>query len=114
MGISFDETRMQKLFTEVRDAAYAIIARKGYTNTAIGVAIVRLVAAILDDQRSVLPVSRRLKGEYGLAGICLSMPSVIGRQGVEGAVLPPLSATELEGLERSAAIIGQELGGIAL
>jgi L-lactate dehydrogenase len=114
MGITFDETRMRRLFEEVRDAAYAIIARKGYTNTAIGVAIVRLVAAILDDQRSVLPVSRRLKGEYGLADICLSMPSVIGRRGVEGAVLPPLAATELEGLERSAAVIGQELGGIEL
>ncbi|MEJ2642233.1 MAG: L-lactate dehydrogenase [Desulfosarcinaceae bacterium] len=114
MEIPFDENRMRQLFEAVRDAAYAIIVRKGYTNTAIGVAIVRLVAAILDDQRSVLPVSRRLNGEYGLTDICLSIPSVIGRQGVEGAILPPLDATELEGLERSAAVIGHELGGIAL
>jgi L-lactate dehydrogenase len=68
-GYSYSEPlqfcRWRDWHETVRDAAYAIIARKGYINTAIGVAIVRLVAAILDDQRSVLPVSRHLSGEYG-------------------------------------------------
>ena len=93
---------MQRLFTQVRDAAYTIIDRKGYTNTAIGMAIVRLAAAVLYDQRSVLPVSRMLNGEYGLHDVCLSIPSVIGINGVEAAVTPDLDAAEMQALRHSA------------
>ncbi len=114
MGIPFDHAGMQTLFEAVRDAAYAIIARKGYTNTAIGTAILRLVAAILDDRKSVLPVSRRVTGEYGLEKVCLSIPSVIGRNGVEGAILPPLDAEEDRRLRASAAVIARGLADISL
>ncbi|MDJ0721837.1 MAG: L-lactate dehydrogenase [Desulfobacterales bacterium] len=96
------QEEMDRLFTQVRDAAYTIIDRKGYTNTAIGMAIVRLAEAVLDDQKRVLPVSRMLNGEYGLSDVCLSIPSVVGIDGVEGAVLPPLNADELQALRHSA------------
>ncbi len=98
----WQQAEMERLFTQVRDAAYTIIDRKGYTNTAIGMAIVRLAEAVLDDQRSVLPVSRILNGEYGLSEVCLSIPSVIGINGVEGAVMPKLDVAELEALRYSA------------
>jgi len=88
LGRPFDRERMQQIFEEARRAAYAIIERKGYTNTAIGVVIARLVEAILDDEKSVLPVSVRLNGEYGIRDVCLSIPCVIGLQGIEGRVLP--------------------------
>jgi L-lactate dehydrogenase len=51
---------MNRLFQQVRSAAYEIIDRKGYTNTAIGTAIVRLVESLLEDQKSMLTVSRML------------------------------------------------------
>lgn len=110
----FDRKRMQQLFEEARQAAYAIIERKGYTNTAIGVVIARLVEAILNDEKSVLPVSVRLNGEYGIRDVCLSIPCVIGLQGTEGRVLPELAPDELEGLHRSAEILQHSLRALSL
>lgn len=110
----FDRKRMQQLFEEARQAAYAIIERKGYTNTAIGVVIARLVEAILNDEKSVLPVSVRLNGEYGIRDVCLSIPCVIGLQGIEGRVLPELAPDELEGLHRSAEILQHSLRALSL
>ncbi len=101
-GISFDRSKMQLLFEEVRDAAYEIIERKGYTNTAIGMAIVKLVEAVLGDQKSVLPVSRMLTGEYGIHDVCISVPTVVGIDGVQSAIVPDLNSTELEALHHSA------------
>ncbi len=114
LGRPFDRERMQQIFEEARRAAYAIIERKGYTNTAIGVVIARLVEAILDDEKSVLPVSVRLNGEYGIRDVCLSIPCVIGLQGIEGRVLPELASDELEGLRRSAEILQQSLRALSL
>jgi len=114
LGRPFDRERMQQIFEEARRAAYAIIERKGYTNTAIGVVIARLVEAILDDEKSVLPVSVRLNGEYGIRDVCLSIPCVIGLQGIEGRVLPELAPDELEGLRRSAEILQQSLRELSL
>jgi L-lactate dehydrogenase len=114
MGKPFDEDEMNRLFEKVRNAAYEIIARKGFTNTAIGMVIVRLVESILEDQKSVFPVSRMLRGEYGLRDVCLSVPSVVGINGLEAAVLPTLSDAELEGLRRSAEVLKESVKGIRI
>ena len=113
-GKPFQPDEMDRLFDEVRNAAYEIIDRKGYTNTAIGMAIVRLVQAVLDDQKSVLPVSRMLSGEYGLSDVCLSIPSVIGIHGVEDAILPALSDKELGELHHSARVLKESISGIQI
>lgn len=114
LGKEFVQAEMDHLFESVRNAAYEIIARKGYTNTAIGSAIARLVDAVLDDQCSVLPVSRQLNGHYGIRDVCLSIPSVIGQHGLTGVLLPELSGTEMEGLRHSAAMLRESLQGIRL
>jgi L-lactate dehydrogenase len=113
LGKPFQADEMNLLFEQVRDAAYEIIDRKGYTNTAIGVAIVRLVEAVLDDQKSVLPVSRMLNGEYGLEDVCLSIPSVIGINGLEDAILPALNDAELDALRHSAQTLSTSIDGIS-
>jgi L-lactate dehydrogenase len=114
LGKPFDADLMAQLFESVRNAAYEIISRKGYTNTAIGSAIARLVDAVLDDERSILPVSHRLTGQYGLDEVCLSIPSIVGRNGTTDALLPRLSADELEGLQHSAAVLQESLQGLDL
>lgn len=114
LGKPFDADKMNRLFQQVRNAAYEIIERKGYTNTAIGTAIVRLVEALLEDQKSVLTVSRMLQGEYGLEDVCLSIPSVVGIGGVEDAILPRLNAAELKGLQHSAAFLKDNISGLSL
>ena len=114
LGMRFEQDKMNQLFHQVRDAAYEIIDRKGYTNTAIGAAIVRLVEALLDDQKSVLPVSRMLNGEYGLIDVCLSIPSVIGIAGVEETILPNLNKTEMRGLQQSASVLKDSLSKLSI
>ena len=108
-GRSFDRKGMDALFERVRNAAYEIISRKGYTNTAIGSAIARLVEAVLEDQGSVLPVSRLLEGQYGIRNICLSIPTIVGSSGVREALLPRLSDDELAGLQHSAGVLNKSL-----
>lgn len=114
MGKVFDPDSMQALFVRVRDSAYEIIDRKGNTSTAIGSVISRIAEVILDDRRTVMPVSVRLAGQYGLDDGCLSIPAVLGRHGIEATLQPNLSATELDGLRRSAAILKQQLAHIDL
>jgi L-lactate dehydrogenase len=111
-GKSFEREQMDRLFQTVRTAAYDIIDRKGYTSTAIGLAIMHLAAAVLKDQQSVLPVSRKLTGAYGIENVCLSIPSIVGLHGVQDALLPKLSPSEHEGLMHSAAVLKQSLEAI--
>ena len=96
-----------------RDSAYHIIQYKGATWFAIGLALVRIVAAILRDERSVLTVSTRLEGEYGLAGVCLGVPCVVGGDGVERIIEAPLSVDEAAGLRRSAEVLRQALASLS-
>ena len=114
LGKTFDAEKMRQLFVKVRDAAYQIIDRKGYTNTAIGSVIGRLCEAILEDQKSVFTVSTRIAGEYGLTDLCLSVPAIVGLDGVEATVLPELTKGEKQALHSSADVIRQNIDGMAL
>jgi L-lactate dehydrogenase len=69
---------------------------------------------VLGHQKSVLPVSRMLKGEYGLSDVCLSIPSVIGLNGLEDAILPALNDAELDALRHSARTLKDSIKGIII
>ena len=112
LGKPFDQEAMQSIYLRVRNAAYEIIERKGYTSTAIGSAIARVSEAVLDDRRAVLPVSVRLNGQYGLDEVCLSIPAVLGKNGVEATIHPNLNTTEIEGLQHSARTLKEQQVGI--
>ncbi|RMF86418.1 MAG: hypothetical protein D6739_03195 [Nitrospirae bacterium] len=99
------EVDAEGLAAEVREAAPAIIERKGATNYAIAAALARLVACILRDERSVLLVSTRLEGPYGERDVYLSVPCVVGAGGVERVVELALSEPERAALHRSAEIL---------
>lgn len=85
---------------EVRDAAYQIIAGKGNTNLAIGLATTRIARAISRDEHAVLPVSVRTSID-GI-DVCLSVPSVVGRAGVLTSLPLVLDDVEQRGLAASA------------
>ena len=102
-------TRICTLYDDARRAAYHFIERKGYTNTAIGTVIARLVRAVLTDERSVHPVSVPLDDAYGLGEVGLSIPCVVGIGGIEAHVPPTLSDDELAGLTNSAAVLQESL-----
>ena len=95
----------QKIEQEVRDSAYHIIDYKGATYFAVGLALVRIVGAILRGQRSVLTVSTLLDGEFGLHDVCLSVPSIVSHNGVSKIIESSLSMEELTSLSISATIL---------
>jgi L-lactate dehydrogenase len=114
LGKPFDCAAMERLFAEVRGAAYQIIEAKGYTNWAIGLVLGELVEIILDDRKSIQPVSVRLHGEYGLHDVCVSVPARIGRLGVEDIIELPLNADEQAALEKSAAVMKESIAQVKL
>jgi L-lactate dehydrogenase len=107
-----DSKKRESIVEEVRNSAYHIIGYKGSTYYAIGLALVRIVGAILRDENSVLSVSCRLEGEYGLRDVCLSVPCVLSRSGVTRMVVSHLPPDEQKALERSADILKQTIAHI--
>jgi L-lactate dehydrogenase len=103
-GECIDESELDDLLDEVRHAAYKIIAGKGATNLAIGLATARIVRAIARDEGAVLPVSARVDVP-GVGLVCMSVPSVVGREGVRCQLSAPLNDAERSGLHASAAAI---------
>lgn len=87
---------------DVRESAQDIISRKGATYYGIAMAVTRICEAIVKDERAVLPVSTVLHGEYGLSDLSLSVPAVLGANGVETVLEIPLSQQENEALVFSA------------
>ena len=98
----YDQVEMNDLFAAVRDAAYAIIQRKGATYYAIGLGLLSIVEAILGDHKTVLSVSTLMTGQYGVSEMCLSLPCVVGAGGAEEVLTLNLSEDEATGFRTSA------------
>lgn len=106
---NFTEERALKAYQRARNAAYKIIESKGATYYAIGADISSIVSTVLKNKRSVLAVSIPLHNYYGLNGVALSVPCVVGRNGVEQVLKANLSNHELKLLNRAAEALKQFL-----
>lgn len=98
------ETR-ERIEREVRESAYHIINYKGSTYYAVGLALVRIVGAILRNESSVLSVSTLLEGEYGIGDVCLSLPCRVGSRGVERVLAGELTVEEAGKLRNAAEVL---------
>ena len=103
------EEAMQKIAEDVKNSAYEIIARKKATYFGIAMAVKRICEAIVRDEKSILSVSSMMHGEYGIEGISLSMPAVVGKGGVETQVPIKLNENEISALQKSAATLQEVL-----
>ena len=101
-GITKPADELSRIYEHVRDAAYQIIDSKGATYYGIGMAVRRIAEAIVRNEHSVLPVTSMIYGHYGVDGICLGVPTIVGRNGAEAVLDIPLSEEELAQLQRSA------------
>ena len=101
-GIQNEEEEQKRIYQDVRDSAYDIIERKGATYYGIGIAVARIAECIVRDSHTVLPISVRMNGEYGIEGMCLSIPAVVGQGGAEQVLKIELNKEELEKLRKSA------------
>ncbi len=93
------------LLERVRRAAPEIVTKKGFTSFAIASCVTRICISILRDERSVLPVSTMMRGQYGINDVYLSLPCVVGRSGVEHVIELPLDDSERAGLLHSAEVL---------
>ena len=95
----------QKIFFNVRTAGYQILRGKGVTNYAVALAVSRVLEAVLHNEGRILPVSSLLTDYRGMSNVCLSIPCIVNRSGVEQPLPIPMSAAEETGLKASAEAI---------
>ena len=99
------EQSMKKIFENVRNSAYEIIERKHATYYGIAMAVKRICEAIIRNEKSILPVSSLMTGEYGLNDVVLSIPAVVDETGVQKVIPIELNDEELTKLKDSANIL---------
>jgi L-lactate dehydrogenase len=108
-GRGCSQDTLDEVFERVKNAAYEIIRLKGATYYAIALGAVRMIEAILRDQNTVMTASTLLQGPYGLNDVCLSVPVVLGRGGVQTVIGMPIDPAEQEALEHSAGRLSEPL-----
>ncbi len=95
----------EELQRAVREAGSTVAALKGNTCFAIAACVTRICEAILRDERSILAVSAKMDGQYGLRDVVLSTPCIVGKGGIEELLEMPLDAGETSALQRSARVL---------
>lgn len=96
---------LRKIHEDVVNAAYEIIEKKKATYYGIGMALNRLVRAVLDDENSILTVSTYLENEYGQDDIYIGVPAIINSNGVRELVKLELNEKEQKKLDESCRLI---------
>ncbi|XP_021541003.2 L-lactate dehydrogenase C chain isoform X4 [Neomonachus schauinslandi] len=103
LGTDSDKDQWKNIHKQVVESAYEIIKLKGYTSWAIGLSVTDLAGSILKNLRRVHPVSTMVKGLYGIKEeIFLSIPCVLGRNGVSDVVKVNLNSEEEAFFKKSA------------
>ncbi|MDE5557302.1 MAG: L-lactate dehydrogenase [Ruminococcus sp.] len=105
---------MQSIEEQVRTAAYKIIEAKRATYYGIGMAITRIIKAILGDENSVLTVSAKLCGEYDSKNVFIGVPCIIGRNGVKEIVELSLTDEEKAKFQNSRQVLEDSFNGLNL
>lgn len=104
-GHHHHEEATREIAEAVKNSAYEIIAKKSATYYGVAMAVRRICEAVIRDERSVLPVSSVHYGAFGVQSVALSMPAIVGKNGVETLVPIRLDAEETAALRASAATL---------
>ena len=100
------------VFERTKGSGAEVIKKKGGAGWAVGIAIRDVVHAVILDKKALLPVSSLVRGAYGIRDVCLSVPSIVGRSGVEKHVEIKLWPKELMGLQASARALQDTLSKV--
>jgi malate/lactate dehydrogenase len=109
----FNKKDQNKIFDETRNAAYAIIAGKQSTYYGIGSAASYVLRAIIHDKRIVLPVSHLIENVYGVSGVCLSTPAIVGQNGITESLDLELSKEEQKLFKNSAKVLKKAIKSVS-
>ena len=96
------ETAMKEIAESVKNSAYEIIAKKHATYYGIAMSVKRICECIMRNEKSVMPVSSMMHGEYGIEEVCLSTLTLVGPKGVQGKIPMRMTKEEVEKLKASA------------
>jgi L-lactate dehydrogenase len=110
--IQFDFSIRADIDDRVRHAAYSIIASKGATYYGIGSALAKIVDVILHDQRSILTVCTRVGDMLGVCDVTISLPHLVGGEGIMASLPLPLDQEEQAKLRASAEVICQAIANL--
>ena len=99
------EKAMWEIAEKVRNSAYEIIEKKQATYYGIAMAVKRICEVIMRDEKSILPVSSMMHGAYGIDDVVLSMPVILGKNGIESRVPILLNEEETQKLQGSAEVL---------
>ena len=114
-GYCGDHTEaMRKIADSVKNSAYYIIGKKKATYYGVAMAVKRICEVVVRDEKSILSVSSIMHGEYGIDGIALSMPAIVGKDGVENFVPVQLNEQEVLSLKKSSEILKEVMENIEL
>lgn len=104
----------QEIAEKVKNSAYDIIAKKDATYYGIAMSVRRICECMIRDEKSILPISTSMHGDFGIEDVCLSMPTILSAEGMETHIPIRLSETEQENLKQSAEMLKHILAGLDL
>lgn len=103
---------LDKIYVEVRDAAYEIIAKKKATYYGIGLGLTKIIKTILNDTNEILTVSAYLDGEYGQKDIYIGVPAIVNRSGAREILELDLFKEDQDKLDNSCKVIREYMTSI--
>jgi len=105
----WNQSTADALFTRTKGSGAEVIKLKGGAGFAVGLSIRDVVHAVALDQKRILPVSSLINGPYGIRDVCLSVPTVVGRAGVEAQLEIELWAKEVSALQQSGRVLRETI-----
>ena len=108
----WNSTVADALLTRTRGSGAEVIKLKGGAGFAVGISIREVVHAVALDSKRILPVSSFVNGPYGIRDVCTSIPTVVGRKGVENQLEIELWPKEIAGLQHSAAVLRETIEAV--
>ncbi|MBR1471656.1 MAG: L-lactate dehydrogenase [Lachnospiraceae bacterium] len=106
------QASMERIANEVKNSAYEIIAKKRATYYGIAMSVKRICEAVIRDEKSILPLSTMMHGEHGIDDVCLSMPVIVGRNGVETQVPIQMNEEEVLAVQASAKTLREVIDSV--
>jgi L-lactate dehydrogenase len=101
--------KADELFARTKGSGAEVIKLKGGAGFAVGLSIRDVIEAIALDSKRILPVSSLVNGVYGMRDVCISVPTVLGRSGVEAQLEIDLWPKEVAALQRSAQVLRETI-----
>jgi L-lactate dehydrogenase len=113
LGLPHEESSLTRIASETRTAGGDIIKAKCATYYGIGAALVRIIRAILRDERAILTVSSRVPESMQLGEVSLSLPSIVDRHGITRVLPVALNPSERRALEASAEVVRRNIASLS-